>query len=381
MKTLFVDQCAQLAGGELNLYDYLRSAPEGASVVLLEEGPFRGLLENLGVPVSVVPLSAIGKVRRSADLRAIGRVLPTVIELRRRLSDMAANFDVLYANSQKAFLLSALARRKGQPLVWHLHDMLVPEHFSTPLRKLAVFAGNHFASVIIANSRATAKAYIDAGGRSDKLRVVYCGLDAGLFDRADLAKVAALRKELGTGERYTVAVFGRLAEWKGQLVLLDAIAHLPDVQAVLVGDAFFGEDAYKERLLERAAQPDIAGRVRLLGFRKDVPELMLAVDAIAHTSTSPEPFGRVIVEGMLAARPVIATCAGGAAELIEDGVSGLAVASGSATELALAIKRLRNDRSMAERVAQAGRARAVESFSLDTMVSTIRALIEAQVRG
>ena len=381
MKTLFVDQCAQLAGGELNLYDYLRSAPEGASVVLLEEGPFRGLLENLGVPVSVVPLSAIGKVRRSADLRAIGRVLPTVIELRRRLSDMAANFDVLYANSQKAFLLSALARRKGQPLVWHLHDMLVPEHFSTPLRKLAVFAGNHFASVIIANSRATAKAYIDAGGRSDKLRVVYCGLDAGLFDRADLAKVAALRKELGTGERYTVAVFGRLAEWKGQHVLLDAIAHLPDVQAVLVGDAFFGEDAYKERLLERAAQPDIAGRVRLLGFRKDVPELMLAVDAIAHTSTSPEPFGRVIVEGMLAARPVIATCAGGAAELIEDGVSGLAVASGSATELALAIKRLRNDRSMAERVAQAGRARAVESFSLDTMVSTIRALIEAQVRG
>ena len=381
MKTLFVDQCAQLAGGELNLYDFLRSAPEGASVVLFEDGPFRNLLENLRVPVSVLPLSAIGTVRRGAGLGAITRVLWAVIELRCRLSAMAADFDVLYANSQKAFLLSVLARRKGQPLVWHLHDMLVPEHFSTRLRKLAVFAGNHFASVIVVNSRATANAYIDAGGRADKLRVVYCGLDAGLFDRADLAKVAALRKELGTGERYTVAVFGRLAEWKGQHVLLDAIAHLPDVQAVLVGDAFFGEDAYKARLLERAIQSDIAGRVRLLGFREDVPELMLAVDAIIHTSTSPEPFGRVIVEGMLASKPVIATRAGGAAELIEDGISGLAVASGSAAELELAIGRLRNDTAMAKRVALAGRARAIELFSLDTMVTEISAVINAQVRS
>ena len=67
---------------------------------------------------------------------------------------------------------------------------------------------------------------------------------------------------------------------------------------------------------------------------------MRSVDLVAHTSTSPEPFGRVIVEGMMARKPVIASNAGGAAEIIEHGRSGLLTAPGSVAELREAIQRV-----------------------------------------
>ena len=127
----------------------------------------------------------------------------------------------------------------------------------------------------------------------------------------------------------------------------------PEVQVVLVGDALFGEDAYVERLKLRAAKPDLAGRVHFLGFQQDVPRLMRAMDVIVHCSTAPEPFGLVIVEGMLARRPVIASAAGGALEIMT-GESGLLVAPGDATALRSAITRLLENPELARRLAEEG---------------------------
>ena len=75
---------------------------------------------------------------------------------------------------------------------------------------------------------------------------------------------------------------------------------------------------------------------------------------IVHTSTAPEPFGRVIVEGMLAGRPVIASDAGGAAEIVENGDSGLLTPPGDPTLLAGALRRLLADPLFARRLADAG---------------------------
>ena len=364
-----------LAGGELNLYDYLRSSPKQSSVVLLEDGPFRPLLEELGIPVSILPLSVVGNVRRGAGVRTIAGVLPAALGLCRQMRQIATHFDVLYANSQKAFLLAAFSKRTGQPLVWHLHDMLVPEHFSFLLRKMAVMAGNLFASVVIVNSKATADAYVAAGGKAEKVRLIYCGLDPALFDNVQPLQVCRLRDEICSRERLLVGVFGRLAAWKGQHVLLEAAAILPGVEVMIVGEAFFGEDAYQQRLVARAAEADLAGRVHFLGFRKDIPELMLAADVIVHTSIAPEPFGRVIIEGMLARKPVIATRAGGALELIEDERSGLLTTPSSSAELTAALRRLQQQPALAASLAVAGRERAEKHFSLSAMVAGIQATL------
>lgn len=374
MKILYVDQTGQLGGGELAILPWLRAHSEGAHVVLFEDGPFRPLIEECGIPVDVFTLDTLKGVRRESGVRSILSALPAFASLRGRLAGLAAGFDLLYANSQKAFLLAALSKRRGQPLIWHLRDILTAEHFSPILRKLAVFAGNRYASVIIANSHATAESFVAAGGLRHKVRVVHDGIDPQPFDSIAPEAIAALRKEIGSESSSMIGIFGRLSPWKGQHILLDAISAIPGAHAILIGDALFGESAYAEDLKLRATQPDIAGRVHFLGFRRDIPALMQAMDIIVHASTSPEPFGLVIVEGMLARKPVIATRAGGAIEIIQEGESGMLVTPGSISELRTAIERLLSDPVATERLSRDGRRRA-EMFSLEALFQGISTVI------
>jgi glycosyltransferase involved in cell wall biosynthesis len=376
MKILYVDQTGQLGGGELSLLDWLRLSPQNASVVLLEDGPFRPLLEELNIPVEVLPLASLKGVRRESGLWKLLSTLPAWLSLRKRLALAARQADVLYANSQKAFLLSAFARRSGQPLVWHLRDILTGEHFSPVLRRIAVSTGNRFATAILVNSKATADAFVAAGGRPGLLREVPDGVSARPFDEVDPETVKRLRQELCPPGRILVGVFGRLAEWKGQHILLEAIVNLPDVHLCIVGDALFGEKPYADTLKNRAAQIDLAGRVTFLGFRRDIPALMKCMDIIVHTSIVAEPLGRVILEGMLARKPVIATRAGGAAEIVQDRENGLLVMPGSVSELFNAIKLLSTDGKLSQALALAGRRRAEQDYSLQIMADRVKRLLE-----
>ena len=262
MNILYVDQTGKLGGGELSLLDWLSAVPEGAQLALFEDGPFRGLAEALGIPVVVLPLAAAGQIRRESGWKHVLATLPALAALRRRLARAARSADVLYANSQKAFLLSALARRRRQPLVWHLRDILSAEHFSPLLRRVAVEAANRLATVILVNSNATAEAFVAAGGDRKKLRFAPDGVDPQPFHQISNAEVASLRQEIGAmGPGLRIGLFGRLAPWKGQHILLESVAAIPQAQVYLVGDALFGEDSYAASLRTRASEPDLAGRV------------------------------------------------------------------------------------------------------------------------
>ncbi|SNT37320.1 Glycosyltransferase involved in cell wall bisynthesis [Granulicella rosea] len=375
MKILYVDQTGKLGGGELALLPWLEHAPKDAAVVLFDDGPFRQLIASIGIPVQVLSLASLKGVRRESGFGKLLSTLPALWNLRTRLARIAMGYDLLYANSQKAFLVSALARRKGQPLVWHLRDILTAEHFSPMMRRVAVTAGNRWATVIVVNSQATADALIASGGRAARIRVVHDGVSPAPFDRVDPATVARLRAEIGAQGKPLIGLFGRLSPWKGQHVLLEALSQIPNVHGVLVGDALFGEEDWVASLRARASQPDLAGRIHFLGFRRDIPELMQAMDIVVHASTSAEPFGLVIVEGMLAGRPVIATRAGGACEIVQEGVSGLLTMPGSVPELRAAIERLLADPGRAQALAAGGRSRAVEAFSVEALVSRIEQVL------
>ena len=184
-----------------------------------------------------------------------------------------------------------------------------------------------------------------------------------------------LRAELGLGPQPLVGLFGRLSEWKGQHVFLDAIAAMEGVQAVIVGGALFGQEAYEARIREQASRLGLEGRVRFLGFRPDVPELMAAMDVVAHTSIVAEPFGRVVVEAMMCGRPVVATRGGGVTEIIRDGETGLLVPPGDASALAAAIGCVLSQPALAERLAQKGREDVSQRFSLEETCRSVSALL------
>jgi glycosyltransferase involved in cell wall biosynthesis len=155
-----------------------------------------------------------------------------------------------------------------------------------------------------------------------------------------------------------VAVLGRLAPWKGQHVFLDAFAAaFPDgtERAVVAGAALFGEDAYAEELRQQVHALGLEHRVELRGHVEDVAALLADADVLVHASVVPEPFGQVVAEGMAAGLPVLATDAGGPAELITDGEDGLLYAPGDRAALAKGLVRLAEDPALRRRLGDAAR--------------------------
>jgi glycosyltransferase involved in cell wall biosynthesis len=215
---------------------------------------------------------------------------------------------------------------------------------------------------------------------SQRIDVVHNGVDESPFRALARVPQAQLRAQIGLPEdAFLVGAFSRLARWKGQHVLLEALLLEPRAHAVLVGAPLFGEDAYAQELREFVAARGLTGRVHFLGFRHDIAACMRAMDVIAHTSITPEPFGRVVVEGMLAQRPVVASRDGGVKEIVEHGKSGLLCTPGDAQELARTLSALRDDETLRERLAQNGLAVARERFGKEQYVEAVGRVLDGVV--
>ncbi len=318
-RVLLVNHAAEFGGAEYGLIDIARHyGPERCHVVLFADGPVRHRLEASGIGVTVMEggTGVMGMRREAGRLRAL-RAVPALVGMVLRLARISRDYDVLYLNSQKAaivgLLAAPLARRRA---VWHLHDILSAEHFAWAQRRCVVTLANRFATKTIAISGVSRDSLIACGADPRRIAVVPNGIDTSRFEPLDAEAALALRNKLGLSGVTLVGLFGRITPWKGQHVLIRALAGLPGVHAIIVGDALFGEQAYKAGLIEQARQLGVADRLHWLGFRHDTPQLMQIVDVVVHTSVAPEPFGRVIVEGVMAGRPVVASNHGASVELL-----------------------------------------------------------------
>ena len=371
-KILFLDHTAALGGAELILLDLASTYDCQSEVLLFSDGALRTKLEQKQVSVKVLPISEnILNLRASAGLEAL-ITIPKLLSIAKQVKQAAREFDLIMANSQKSFIVAAIASILGSvPVVWYLHDILTARHFSSINRRTAIFLANRFSAKVIVNSRATKEAFVAAGGRKDLTEIVYNGFRSEPFDKIETKDAAIARNRLRIPENSVlVGLFSRLSYWKGQHILLSAIKELPEVCVLLVGDALFGEEEYVEKIKALAEDSQLKNRVYWLGFRDDVPTLMKACDMVVHTSTEPEPFGRVIVEGQLAQRPVIAAAAGGALELIEDGVSGLLFPPGDVEALKQSIQKIGEDSHLAANLSRQGYQSAKNNFALDTIVES-----------
>ncbi|MBP1183101.1 glycosyltransferase family 4 protein [Methylobacterium sp. PvR107] len=371
-RVLFVSHTATMSGAELVLRDAVRSWTD-AKAFLFEDGALGEALRDLGLETRVARRGAgLSSLRRDASpVRALP-VLKRLAAIAVEIFGATRDCDVVYANSQKAFLLSALpARLAGRPLIWHLHDILDGAHFGRIQRAVQVRLANACAARVIVPSRAAADAFVRAGGRRSRVTIVPNGLDLDLDPRGP----TALRAELCLPAGPLVGVFSRLAPWKGQDVVIDALAALPGVRCIVVGTALFGEDAYAAELRARVAALGLSDRVLFLGQRADVPRLMQAVDAVVHPSVDPEPFGRTLVEAMLAGVPVIATDAGASAEILDNGAAGILVPPRRPDRLAAALADLFEDPDAAATRTRLARTRALSHFGAAAMQRDLAKLI------
>ncbi|HZZ12309.1 MAG TPA: glycosyltransferase family 4 protein [Paraburkholderia sp.] len=378
-RILAIDQSGVLGGAELSLLEIVKALRSRIEVVLFDDGPFRTALAKADVTVNVLDAGALRHVRKQGGSLPKGQALKGLISLVRATAKRARNADVIYANTQRAMVIGAIAGKLARkPVVWHLRDIVSPEHFGRKQLAIIKWCARMGLTHVIANSAASARAFASLTHFDEKrVDVVFNGISAAPFDALRAVPQTALRARLNLPQdAFLVGSFSRLARWKGQHVLLEAMVLNPHMHAVLVGAPLFGEDQYEIELHAFVAAHNLGARVHFLGFQHDIAACMCAVDAVVHTSITPEPFGRVIVEGMLAQRPVVAARAGGVLEIVQDYENGVLCTPGDAQGLADALAELRSDDELRERLVRNGYQTALGRFGTAAYVAGVERILD-----
>jgi glycosyltransferase involved in cell wall biosynthesis len=380
----------------LDLVASLRAAePEWElHVVVAGEGPLVGAAMALGALVHPLPFPAA--LERTGDAGAgpgpalLLRLVAAgpagalwLARLRRLLRRLAP--DVVHSNGFKVHVAGALALPPGARLVWHAHDYLsVRRLMARALRRLAPRA-----SACVAISRSVAGDVRRVCGPGLRIEVIHNAVDLARFapdgPRAPLDALAGMPDAPPSTVR--VGLVATMGLWKGHDVFLRALALLPaepGVRGYVVGGRIYataGSEVDPDALRRTAAELGIADRVGFTGFVDDPAAAMRALDVVVHASTQPEPFGLVIAEAMACARPVVVSAAGGAGEIVRDGVDAAAVPPGDARALAEAIRRLAADAGLRARLGAAGRARAERDFDRARLAREIVPLYRSLAGG
>lgn len=360
---VYLDHCARLSGGEIALTRLIDALDVRAHVILGEHGPLVQRLEAAGATVEVLPLPAaardLGRDRVGfgrLPVRAIAESLGYTMRLAWRLRHLQP--DVVHTNSLKAAFYGGVAGRLARrPVLMHMRDRIAPDYLPrTAVRSVRLLL-RLLPQGVVANSYATFDT-LDLRRRRGAIvasPVVYDGTPV------------SPRRTYVEGAPFTAVMVGRLAPWKGQDIFIDAFARAfaeGSERGIIVGEALFGEDGFADELRERCHQRHLDGRVELVGFHEDIAPFLSAADVLVHASVLPEPFGQVVVEGMAAGVPVVASDAGGPSEIITDGETGLLTPPGDVKALADALRRLRSDEELRARLSRAGRKRAQDFIPL-----------------
>lgn len=217
---------------------------------------------------------------------------------------------------------------------------------------------------VIVNGRGTSAFAVGAeGARPDRLVSIPNGVAVEAYG-APLPR-EALRAELGLApEARLIGAVGRLTPQKGLDVLLDALAapSLAGVHLALVGA---GEE--EGRLREQASALGLGSRVHVLGYRRDVPQLLGALDLYAHPARF-EGMPNALLEAMAAACPIVATAVDGSSELLADGEHGWLVPPEDASALSRALEAALGDPAEARRRGERARERARRCYGVEAMV-------------
>lgn len=328
--------------------------------------------------------------RLAAEIRATGLCVQmlgnvrssqpwTVWLARRQLHQLLRQqqFDVVICHScWSQAIFGPVVRSHHLPLVFWCHDTPKGNHW------LERWAKQTPPDFVIANSRYTLAAM-------PKLYPRICGdvlySPVPCPNISNLAEIrGAVRAELNTPDNAVVIIqASRLEQWKGQRVLLSALAQLRDLPNWICwmagGRQRPHEAQYLQELQEQAQQLGITDRVQFLGQRADVFRLLIAADIHCQPNTDPEPFGIAFIEALYAGLPVVTTAIGGGLEIVDESCGRL-VAPNDANALSKALGTLITNPEERVALAAKGSARAYQLCDPARQLTQLHALLIGLVK-
>lgn len=326
--------------------------------VAAPDGPFGQELTNAGIRRLPLPDLQLLRVPRAVTAALMPAQAARAAHVIRRY---ARDADVVLGNGPLVLPALRLARLRC-PVVWFVHEII-----ARPSKRLAVRLCAPAISQAIAVSEASARS------------VRFGGFPVAVVWNGTAWPVAPSRPDPDAPPIVGEAAI--LTSWKGQDVLLEAIARLPtrDVIVELMGTTFPRDRQFAEEVTARAARPDLAGRVRMLGHVEDPLDRMRAWTISVQPSVEPEPAGLAVLEAMSIGVPVVATNHGGPPEVLDD--AGLLVPPDDADALSQAIAKLLEDRDLRARCAAAGPKRIAGGHTLERQERGLLEVLEQVCSG
>ncbi|HEX8323490.1 MAG TPA: glycosyltransferase family 4 protein [Tepidisphaeraceae bacterium] len=390
-RVLFIDHTARLGGGEvalLNLVTALDRHRYTPIVLLFADGPLRQKLIERGVETHVLPLAAsIADARKDTlgggTLRRVRdgvTMLSFIACVRRAICD--ARVHLVHTNTLKADVIGGLAARlAGVPVVWHVRDRIADDYLPPRVARMFRRLARRIPTALIANSQAT----LQTLGNLTPGEPARLGRKRAWVVHDGTILPPLPRPTGKTRDGAVVGLVGRIASWKGQHVFIEAAARVrrrfPNARFRIIGAALFGEDDYERQLHATVDALGLKDVVEFAGFRADVEAAIAELDLLVHASTTGEPFGQVIIEGMAAAKAVVATRGGGVPEIVLDGETGFLVPMGDAAAMADAIEALLSDPARREFMGLRGRSHVHTHFTIDRVAQNVCRVFDAVLVG
>lgn len=329
-------------------------------VLLPFEGPLADDLRAAGIEVLTGEVAVLR--REALTPLGLSRLARQVAYERHGLERLIAaqRIDVVHANTSVILGLRRTARR----LVVHVREIYPEVPLAWPLHRRGILRADR----VLCVSEAVRAQF----GGAPHAAVVPDGL---AVTPARAARGPA-RMTLGLPQDGFVAgVVGRLSSWKGQEVLVRALA--PGMSGLVAGDVWPGQERWEQAL--RTVIAETGADVRLAGFRADVENVYGAADVVVVPSTSPDPLPNSALEAAAAGCCVVAAAHGGLPEIIRDGETGRLVAPGDVGALRAVLEELRDDPEQRARLGAAAAADVRERFTPGRLASRVMAVYDALI--
>ena len=345
----------------LAVIDCLQNAGCQFFALVLQSGPLFAELSNRGIPTEIrgQNVSLQDSLRKFIDNSALNLIHANSLIMGRRIGPIAPHLPV--------------------PTTSHLRDIM-------NLSAAAISDLNQHQR-LFAVSNATCEFHISQGVDPQRITTVYNGIDLNEFQPRPQS--GWLKRELRIPDAgFVVAAIGQICLRKGQDDFAAAMTRLgqrdQSIHVILMGNRHSTKletieyDRNLDEVFESAGMQD---RFHRLGFRDDIPLLLNEVDLVVHAARQ-EPLGRVLLEAAASEVPIVATRVGGTEEILIDNESALLVDSRAVDQIVTAVRRIRNDESVRNRLGESARKTVREKFEIKDNAHRLwnewKTVIEAQ---
>ena len=315
-------------------------------------------------------------------------------------SEMKSTWRFFYRVAPKAILFLHIIHKNKIDLV-HTHSDLrhgQPEILAARIAGIPCITHRHgcsryskfdkffdrFVHTNIYISKYIAQYHISVGESSLKGKIIHNGVDFDKYNKKyDSFKV---RREFQcTSDQILIGHIARISWWKGHEIFIEALANVVNknynVKGLIIGGVaelnYERSQRYLDSLQNMVKYFGIEGKIIFTGHREDVPRIMAALDIIVNATSTREPFGLTIIEGMASGKPVIATAAGGALDIIEDGVNGILVPTKDSNSLSKEIIKIIIDKNKSKKMGNAAKQRIIKNFTVKHQITALQKLYKS----